>query len=79
MVSTKKGHRNLGCMGVTYLRLSDDLLAENNFKIFKIFLKKLHADQDYCPDPTKYNHEIDPLERSQPKFSNEELMDLQQN
>ncbi|MEI4855917.1 family 14 glycosylhydrolase, partial [Klebsiella pneumoniae] len=26
--------------GLTYLRLSDDLLEEDNFKIFKIFVKK---------------------------------------
>ena len=31
--------------GVAYLRLSDDLLKENNFKIFKTFVKKMHADQ----------------------------------
>lgn len=71
----KEGPPKLRMYGVTYLRLSDDLLAENNFKIFKIFVKKMHADQDYCPDPQKYNHEIDPLERSKPKFSNEELME----
>ena len=31
--------------GMTYLRLSDDLLKEANFNLFKIFVKKMHADQ----------------------------------
>lgn len=29
---------------VTYLRLSDELLASNNFRIFRTFVRKLHAD-----------------------------------
>lgn len=46
----KEGPPKLRMYGVTYLRLSDDLLAENNFKIFKIFVKKMHADQvSDCP------------------------------
>ncbi|KAK8363833.1 hypothetical protein V6Z12_A03G189100 [Gossypium hirsutum] len=31
--------------GVTYLRLSDELLKDKNFKIFKTFVKKMHTDQ----------------------------------
>lgn len=31
--------------GVTYLRLSDELMKDKNFKIFKTFVKKMHADQ----------------------------------
>ncbi|XVF01814.1 hypothetical protein REPUB_Repub04eG0121800 [Reevesia pubescens] len=61
--------------GVTYLRLSDDLLKEKNFKIFRTFVKKMHADQDYCPDLGMYNHQIGPLERSKPKFLIEDLLE----
>lgn len=31
-------------VAVTYLRLSDELLASNNFRIFRTFVRKLHAD-----------------------------------
>lgn len=31
--------------GVTYLRLSEELFEAMNFKIFKQFVKKMHADQ----------------------------------
>lgn len=31
--------------GFTYLRLSDKLLTELNFTTFKMFLKRMHADQ----------------------------------
>lgn len=41
----RNGPPILKMAGLTYLRLSDDLLEEDNFKIFKIFVKKLHADQ----------------------------------
>lgn len=30
---------------LTYLRLSEELLQRKNFKLFKTFVKKLHADQ----------------------------------
>ncbi|KAL5793986.1 hypothetical protein ACOSP7_002580 [Xanthoceras sorbifolium] len=71
----KNGPPKLRMYGVTYLRLSDELIEVKNFKIFKIFVKKMHADQDYCPDPQKYNHEIGPLERSKPKIPFDELED----
>ncbi|KAG8386978.1 hypothetical protein BUALT_Bualt03G0204800 [Buddleja alternifolia] len=57
--------------GVTYLRLSDELLEPNNFKIFKTFVKKMHADQDYNRDIT----EIAPLQRSKPKIPIDELLE----
>lgn len=41
----KEGPPKLRMYGVTYLRLSDDLLQKANFSIFKIFVKKMHADQ----------------------------------
>nr|XP_048328173.1 beta-amylase [Ziziphus jujuba var. spinosa] len=71
----KEGPPKLRMYGVTYLRLSDDLLQKANFSIFKIFVKKMHADQDYCPDPEKYNHHVVPLERSKPKIPIEELLE----
>ncbi|TYG80611.1 hypothetical protein ES288_D02G230700v1 [Gossypium darwinii] len=61
--------------GVTYLRLSDELLKDKNFKIFKTFVKKMHADQDYCADLGMYNHQIGPLERSKPKLVMEDLLE----
>ncbi|KAJ0111325.1 hypothetical protein Patl1_02079 [Pistacia atlantica] len=71
----REGPPKLRMFGVTYLRLSDEVLEDKNFNIFKTFVKKMHADQDYCPDPQKYNHEIVPLERSKPKFTIEELLE----
>ncbi|XP_031254509.1 beta-amylase [Pistacia vera] len=71
----REGPPKLRMFGVTYLRLSDEVLEEKNFNIFKTFVKKMHADQDYCPDPQKYNHEIVPLERSKPTFTIEELLE----
>lgn len=41
----KKGPPKLRIAGVTYLRLSDELLEPKNFRIFKQFVKKIHADQ----------------------------------
>ena len=41
----KEGPPKLRMYGVTYLRLSDDLFEKTNFNLFKIFVKKMHADQ----------------------------------
>ncbi|KAL5573219.1 hypothetical protein UlMin_022816 [Ulmus minor] len=71
----KDGPPTLRMYGLTYLRLSDDLLQKTNFNLFKIFVKKMHADQDYCPDPEKYNHHVVPLERSKPKIPMEDLLE----
>ncbi|GLT58632.1 hypothetical protein SLA2020_315060 [Shorea laevis] len=71
----KEGPPKLRMYGMTYLRLSDGLLEENNFNLFKTFVKKMHADQEYCPDPKMYNHEIGPLEPSGPKLVMEELLE----
>ncbi|XP_055962496.1 beta-amylase isoform X2 [Mercurialis annua] len=70
----KNGPPKYMMYGMTYLRLSDDLLQETNFDLFKIFVKKMHADQDYCPNAQKFNHELAPLERSKPKISIEDLL-----
>ncbi|KAJ1382720.1 Glycoside hydrolase, family 14 [Sesbania bispinosa] len=71
----KNGPPKLWMYGVTYLRLSDDLMEQSNFDIFKKFVVKMHADQDYCADPEKYNHAIPPLKRSGPKIPNEVLLE----
>lgn len=71
----KDGPPKLKMSGVTYLRLSDDLLEAKNFSIFKTFVKKMHADQDYCPDPNKYNSPIVPLEKSKPKIPIEDILE----
>ncbi|KAI4334073.1 hypothetical protein L6164_018810 [Bauhinia variegata] len=71
----KNGPPKLRMYGVTYLRLSDDLLEETNFDIFKKFVRKMHADQDYCDDPQKYNHHLAPLKRSLPEVPIENLLD----
>ncbi|PSS14432.1 Beta-amylase [Actinidia chinensis var. chinensis] len=70
----RDGPPKLRMFGVTYLRLSDKLLDWKNFRIFKTFVKKMHADQDYCPDPRKYNNHVGPLERSKPKIPIEDLL-----
>ncbi|XP_020256513.1 beta-amylase-like isoform X1 [Asparagus officinalis] len=60
---------------MTYLRLSDELLRKKNFRIFKIFVRKMHADQDYCPDPEKYFNPMKPVERSKPEMSLENILE----
>ncbi|KAK3028443.1 hypothetical protein RJ639_039035 [Escallonia herrerae] len=70
----RNGPPKLKMSGLTYLRLGDDLLQKKNFKIFKTFVKKMHADQAYCPDPRKYGKVV-ALERSKPKIPIEELLE----
>ncbi|KAI8011500.1 Beta-amylase [Camellia lanceoleosa] len=71
----RDGNPNLRMYAVTYLRLSDDLLDWKNFKIFKTFVKKMHADQDFCEDSRKYNNHVGPLERSKPRIPIEDLLE----
>ncbi|PQP91539.1 hypothetical protein Pyn_07596 [Prunus yedoensis var. nudiflora] len=52
-----------------------DELLQTNLNLFKTFVKKMHADQDYCPDPEKYNHHLGPLEQSKPEISIEHLLE----
>ncbi|KAL0722166.1 hypothetical protein Bca4012_036765 [Brassica carinata] len=61
--------------GFTYLRLSDRLLSEPNFTTFKKFVKRMHANQEYCSEPERYNHELFPLERSKNDESLETLIE----
>ncbi|KAL3647175.1 Beta-amylase [Castilleja foliolosa] len=67
----KKGQPKHKMAGVTYLRLSDKLLEPTNFRIFKIFVKKMHADQDYCRDVTN----LAPLQRSKQKIPIDERLE----
>ncbi|KAK3127285.1 hypothetical protein QOZ80_7AG0570980 [Eleusine coracana subsp. coracana] len=60
---------------VTYLRLSDELMAGKNFRIFRTFVRKMHADQDYCADPARYGRPIRPLERSSPEIPMDRLLE----
>ncbi|WJX49861.1 Beta-amylase [Trifolium repens] len=71
----KDGPPKLRMYGVTYLRLSDDLLQESNFEIFKKFVVKMHADQSHCDDPQEYNHAIPPLKRSGPNIPVDDLLE----
>lgn len=73
--TNKNGPPKLRMFGLTYLRLSDDLLKEDNFKLFETFVKKMHADQEYCADSSRYNHEIGPLEPSKPKLPIDVLLE----
>ncbi|KAL4573020.1 hypothetical protein LXL04_019813 [Taraxacum kok-saghyz] len=59
---------------LTFLRLGDELLLKKNYNLFKKFVKKLHADQAYCPDLRKYSTVV-PLERSKPNIPIEELLE----
>ncbi|GAB2242603.1 hypothetical protein Droror1_Dr00019378 [Drosera rotundifolia] len=71
----RDGLPSLRMSGITYLRLSDELLEWKNFRIFKTFVKKMHADQEYCSDPEKYQGHVLPLEPSKPKIPIEELLE----
>ncbi|XP_010522319.1 PREDICTED: beta-amylase 6 [Tarenaya hassleriana] len=61
--------------GFTYLRLSDKLLREPNFVTFETFVRRMHANQEYCPDPEMYNHKVGALERSRQEISMEKILE----
>ncbi|XP_073108432.1 beta-amylase [Elaeis guineensis] len=71
----RDGPPKLRVTSMTYLRLSDELLKAINYRIFKTFVRKMHADQDYCPDPSKYFKPIKPMERSKPKIPIEVILE----
>lgn len=71
----KNGAPELKMFGFTYLRVSDDLLEKNNFNLFKKFVKRMHANQEYCPYPAMYGNAIDPLGPSKPKIPIDVLLD----
>ncbi|XXG83039.1 hypothetical protein AAC387_Pa10g0894 [Persea americana] len=71
----RNGPPKLRIGGFTYLRLSDDLLRGKNFRIFKTFVRKMHAEQDYFQDPQNYYHFLVPLARSKPKIPIEVILE----
>lgn len=50
----------------TYLRLGQDLMQENHWREFILFVGRMHAGLDYHPEPENYFHPRVPLERSKP-------------
>ncbi|MCO5594261.1 hypothetical protein L7F22_048288 [Adiantum nelumboides] len=50
----------------TYLRLGAELMQENNWKEFVSFVRQMHADLEYHPEPEKHFRPRVPLERSKP-------------
>lgn len=44
----KWGPPKLKLYGMTYLRLSDNLMQQTNFNIFKAFVRKMHANLVRC-------------------------------
>ncbi|KAF3646729.1 Beta-amylase [Capsicum annuum] len=70
----KNGAPKLKMAGMTYLRLSEKLLRIKNFKTFKTFVKKMHADLDYYPEYEKPA----PLCRSKEEISMDKLLEATQ-
>uniref|UniRef100_A0A7C9DB45 Beta-amylase n=1 Tax=Opuntia streptacantha TaxID=393608 RepID=A0A7C9DB45_OPUST len=70
------GAPKLKMCGVTYLRLSGQLVDNDyNFRIFKMFVRKMHADQEHHQNPEDYGKHVEPLELSKPKISIEDLLE----
>lgn len=46
----------------TYLRLGQDLMQENNWREFNLFVKHMHAGLDYYPEPENYFHPRVPIQ-----------------
>ncbi|CAH9112892.1 unnamed protein product [Cuscuta europaea] len=57
--------------GFTYLRLSDDLLKDDNFQLFTKFVKKMHADLESSRNGA--NPIV--LRKSKPAFSSDEILE----
>nr|GMD51155.1 beta-amylase-like isoform X2 [Ipomoea batatas] len=70
---------NLNCSpklkmsGFTYLRLSDDLMQEDNFQLFKTFVKKIHADLEASANNAETSPPV--LQKSKPAISMEEILE----
>lgn len=60
---------------LTYLRLGDDLLKSSNFSLFKVFVRRMHANLDFNPNPENYFKPIVPLKSSKPEFSMEYILE----
>ncbi|XP_065026131.1 beta-amylase-like isoform X1 [Musa acuminata AAA Group] len=72
---SRNGRPKLRVLAMTYLRLSDELLKRINFNVFRLFVRKMHADQEYCADPWKYFKPITPVERSKPEITMDEILE----
>ncbi|KAJ0251159.1 hypothetical protein HA466_0135360 [Hirschfeldia incana] len=72
------GKPKLKMYGFTYLRLSDTLFEDDKFELFKKFVKKMHADHDYCGDAGQYGQEIVPLEMQNSQLTEEDIADAAQ-
>ncbi|RZB83633.1 beta-amylase-like [Glycine soja] len=72
---SKWGPPKLKMYSMAYLRLSDELLQQTNFDIFKAFVRKMHANLDYCPEPERYYHFRVPMELSKPRIPLEVLLE----
>ncbi|URE49025.1 beta-amylase [Musa troglodytarum] len=83
---SRNGRPKLRVLAMTYLRLSDELLKRINFNVFRLFVRKIHADQfhgvgllqEYCADPWKYFKPITPVERSKPAIPMHEILEATQ-
>ncbi|PWA75200.1 beta-amylase [Artemisia annua] len=58
---SKKVPQKLKMEALTYLRLGDELLKKANFRIFKVFVKKLHADQIPVEELLKATEILEPF------------------
>ncbi|XP_057792445.1 beta-amylase isoform X2 [Salvia miltiorrhiza] len=67
----KNGPPKYKMAGVTYLRLTDELFESKKFKIFKQFVKKMHADMEYSREMT----DVPVLQRSKAKIPIEKLLE----
>ncbi|XP_057525945.1 beta-amylase-like isoform X2 [Amaranthus tricolor] len=70
-----KGAPALKMFGFTYLRVSEKLLEKKNFKVFNKFVKRMHANQKYCPNADMYGNSIDALAPSKPRIPIHELLE----
>ncbi|KAJ8426732.1 hypothetical protein Cgig2_011553 [Carnegiea gigantea] len=74
--ANRGGAPKLKMYGMTYLRLCGQLVDNDyNFRIFKMFMRKMHADQEYHQNPEDYGKHIYPLELSKSKISTEDLLE----
>ncbi|CAJ1956388.1 unnamed protein product [Sphenostylis stenocarpa] len=68
---SNRDHPRSKLYGLTYLRLSKELMQQKYFDIFKAFVRKMHAILGQCPDPERYCYFIG----SEPKIPLEVLLE----
>ncbi|KAL9232588.1 hypothetical protein vseg_007685 [Gypsophila vaccaria] len=76
--ANRDGPPKLRMYGFTYLRLCNQLLDDGNFQTFKTFVRRMHANEEYCPTADNYGRRIVPLEQSKPKIPIEVLLEATQ-